>query len=76
MPKDPFVGAEGSLRIEAQADESLQILLNVEPGLSGALTVKDFRRARIGDILTTWRSRGTSRTTLSRSASRVIHVRR
>jgi hypothetical protein len=45
-PKDPFVDAEGFLRIEAQADESLQILLNVEPGLSGALTVKDFRRAR------------------------------
>jgi hypothetical protein len=45
-PKDPFVGGKGSLRIEAQADESLQILLNIEPGLSGALTVKDFRRER------------------------------
>jgi hypothetical protein len=42
----PFVRAAGFHCIEAQDDESLQVLVKVAPGLSGALTVKDFRRAR------------------------------
>jgi hypothetical protein len=43
---EPFVRAAGFHCIETQADESLQVLVKVAPGLSGALTVKDFRRAR------------------------------
>jgi hypothetical protein len=43
---EPFVRAAGFHCIEVQADDSLQVLVKVAPGLSGALTVKDFRRAR------------------------------
>jgi hypothetical protein len=42
----PFSRAAGFHAIEVQADDNLHVLVKVAPGLSGALTVRDFRRAR------------------------------